>query len=89
MLSNDLDLVQVFVLTLDMLSLGHDEFSVLHAHIVFHFFVGQVRLAGLDSHLLSRIIFSVYHFFLVALRLVNQVLHISRTFLNQFEDGQS
>ena len=56
-LSNDLDLVQVFILTFNMFSLGHYQVSILHAHIVFHFFVGEMCLTGLNCHLLGRIIF--------------------------------
>ena len=47
--SDDLDLVQIFVLTFDMLSLGHDEISILHAHVVLDLLVRQVRLAFLNG----------------------------------------
>ena len=46
---DDLDLIQVFVLTFDMFSLGHYKISVLHAHVVFDLLIGQVRLALLDD----------------------------------------
>ena len=84
-----LDLVQVFVLTFNMISLGPDEFLILHAHVVLNFFVGQVRLAVLDGgeFLGRRIVLCGYHSSLRALCLVNQVLHIGRPFLDQLEHG--